>query len=79
MRRERAAEKGKQFLVNGPKSGRTPDTYFGLDNAKKHLYVSEVSAAFSSKRSAAFLRCSEPQAGCATAGTAIRRQESFRW
>jgi len=39
----RDSYKGKQFLVGGEKSGRTPDTYFGLDNSKKHLYIGEVS------------------------------------
>ena len=38
----RDSYKGKQFLPSCAKSGRTPDTYFGLDNAKKHLYVAEV-------------------------------------
>jgi hypothetical protein len=38
----RDSYKGKQFLVSCEKSGRTPDTYFGLDNSKKHLYIGEV-------------------------------------
>ena len=38
----RNSYKGKQFLPSCAKSGRTPDTYFGLDKGKKHLYLSEV-------------------------------------
>lgn len=34
--------KGKQFVASCEKSGRTPDTFFGLDNEKKHLYIAEV-------------------------------------
>ena len=31
-----------QFLSNGPKTGKTLDTYFGIDDSKKHLYNAEV-------------------------------------
>lgn len=40
----RDSYKGKQFLPSCSKSGRTPDTYFGLDKEKKHLYIAEVNA-----------------------------------
>ena len=40
----RDSYKGKQFLPSCSKSGRTPDTYFGLDKEKKHLYIAEVIA-----------------------------------
>ena len=43
---ERDGFKGKQFLTNPPKLGRTLDTFFGMDGDKKLLYIAEVSCHF---------------------------------
>lgn len=50
----RDSYKGKQFLPSCAKSGRTPDTYFGLDKEKKHLYIAEVCMNAAEKPSIAF-------------------------
>ena len=41
---DRDSFKGKQFGVIAEKTGKTLDTYFGLDNSKKHLYLAEASS-----------------------------------